>query len=291
MVTARNDSIMKEGYSKNLKSTQELNSRLDLQIGAFIFYEDQSQTVFRDAQQHELTLDRVLLLTNQWDFNNGEKNIPKPFLIGSDGAIKEYGASVLYSYLNSTDARIIVFGAAQDLTINHLDSALNPQTSDYNKIQEKQKSRNNDNRFYSFTEDGQGNLFLYLKGKKTNGNFGIKVQGDGDGNGNVILSLNGKFVLNMQTADGKTTYSQMVFDNTSGDEKFRIKDNHSNIIEVNKQGMIFETATVRVGKSETIKKILDDLITAICAITQNSPSGPTISPPLNKAAFDAITQR
>jgi hypothetical protein len=282
---------MSDGFKKNLSGREKINPKLDLQIGAFIFYQKTRNTIFRDAQQHEVTLDRVLFLTREWDFQNGEKNLPKPYLIDESGAIREYGASVLYSYLNSTDARVVVFGPVQDLTLNHVDAVLNPQPTDYDKIQEKQKSRNNDNRFYSFTEDGQGNLFLYLKGKKTNGNVGIKIEGDQAANGNFSLSLNGKFALNLQTADGKTTYTQLLFDNTKDDEKFKLKDKHGNIILANKTGLVFETATVRVGKDETLKKILDDLITAICAMTNNSPGGPTISPPMNKAQFDAITQR
>ena len=281
---------MKEGFNKNLHGEEKINPKLDLQIGAFIFYDKTKKTVFRDVQQHEVTLERVLFLTNEWDFQNGEKNLPKPYLIGENGAIKEYGASVLYSYLNSTDQRIVVFGAVQDLTLQHLDPVLNPKTTDYEGFQEKHTSRNNKKRFYTITEDGKGNVFVYLKGKENNGNIGIKIEGNEAANGNFSLSLNGKFALNLQTPDGQTTYTQLFFDNTDGEEKFRVKDKHGNIIEANKAGLILETKTIRIGKDQTLKKILDKLIDAITKITQSTPAGPTVSPPLNMAQFVSLKQ-
>jgi hypothetical protein len=282
---------MKEGFNKNLHGKEGFSPKLDLQIGAFIHYEKNATTIFRDAHQHEVTLERVMCLNSEWDFENGVKNFPKPFLIGANGAIKEYGATVLYSYLNSTDARIVVFGPVQDLTLDHTDKVLNPEIKDYEKMREKHVSRNNKKRFFTVTEDGKGDVFVYLKGKENNGNIGIRIEGKEEANGNFILSLNGKFVLNMLTADGAETYTQLIFDNTSGEEKVKLKDKFANIVELNSEGMIFETATIRIGKDETVKKLLDDLIGAILKMTQNTPGGPTISPPINKAEFDAIKNR
>ncbi|MDQ7818680.1 MAG: hypothetical protein RDU14_16765 [Melioribacteraceae bacterium] len=281
---------MNEGFTPSFVEQKQFDLAKDFQIGYFIFHEDTKTLAFQDAQQREIDISRILFLTREWDFQNGEKNLPKPYLIDENGAIKEYGSSVLYTYLNSTDARIVMFGPVQDLTLNHVDTMLNPKTTDYEGIQEKHISRNNKKRFFTITEDARGNVFLYLKGKENNGNLGIKIEGKEAANGNFSLSLNGKFALNMQTPDGKTTYTQMLFDNTDGVEKFKIKDKHGNIIEANKTGLILETATIRIGKDQTLKKILDKLIDAITKMTQSTPAGPTVSPPLNMAQFVSIKQ-
>ena len=69
-----------------------------------------------------------------------------------------------------------------------------------------------------------------------------------------------------------------------------MKDKHGNIIEANKAGLILETKTIRIGKDQTLKKILDKLIDAITKITQSTPAGPTVSPPLNMAQFVSLKQ-
>ncbi len=43
--------------------------------------------------------------------------------------------------------------------------------------------------------------------------------------------------------------------------------------------------------SETLKKIISDLIDTITQMTQTTPSGPTVAPPLNDTAFLAIKAR
>lgn len=279
---------MSEGFTPSLTEYIKPELAKDFQIGYFIFHEDTKTLAFQDAQQREIDISRILFLIKEWDFNNGEKNLPKPYLIDENGAVKEFGANLLYSYLNSSESRIVIFGAVQDFGFQHLDTVLNPKINDYEGFQEKHVSRNNKKRFFTVTEDGD--VFIYLKGKENNGNIGIKLEGNGAANGNFSLSLNGKFALNMQTEDGKTTYTQMLFDNTKDAEKFKLKDKHGNIIECNKDGMVFETKTIRIGKDQTLKKILDKLIDAITKITQSTPAGPTVSPPLNMAQFVRIKQ-
>ena len=43
--------------------------------------------------------------------------------------------------------------------------------------------------------------------------------------------------------------------------------------------------------AESLKSIIDDLIDTITQMTQTTPSGPTVAPPLNDAAFLAIKTR
>ncbi len=43
--------------------------------------------------------------------------------------------------------------------------------------------------------------------------------------------------------------------------------------------------------TETLKKIIGDLIDTITEMTQTTPSGPTVAPPINDAAFVAIKTR
>lgn len=289
---------MSEGFTPSFTEYIKPELAKDFNVGYFVFHEDTKTLAFQDAQQREIDISRILFLTREWDFNNGEKNLPKPYLIDENGAIKEYGSNLIYSYLNSSESRIVIFGAVQDFGFNHVDAALNPKTTDYEGIQEKHVSRNNKKRFFTVTEDGKGNVFVYLKGKKGDteentgtGSMGIKISGT-DNHGNLSLTLNGKFVVTQTQTDGETEtpIAQLLFDNTKDAEKIKIVDKAKNIFLMNKDGIVLETAAIRIGKDQTLKKILDKLIDAITKITQNSPSGPTISPPLNMAQFAALKQ-
>lgn len=289
---------MNEGFRGSFDVTSASETEKDFQIGYFVCYEKTGLIMFRDAQQKEFDLARILILVKEWDFNNGEKNFPKPYLIAEDGSVKEFGANILYTYLNNSNARIVVFGAVADVAINHLDERLNPQANDYKGFQKKHLSRNNDSRFFLVDEDGKGNLTIYLKGKKAEkeedngtGNIGIKISGTDD-NGNLSLSFNGKFAITQTQTDGdnETAIAQILMDNTKDAEKIKIIDKTKNTIVMNKDGIIIETENIRIGKTQTLKKILEKLIDAVTKITQNTPAGPTVSPPLNMAQFTSLKQ-
>jgi hypothetical protein len=259
-------------------------------IGYFVFINN--QLWFNDANGKFHDLSRVLLMGPEWDAINGEKNIPKPYIQTETGEIQEYGANVLYQYINGENADIAVMGTVRRIGMQNLDPELSTDFSDIDDINKKAIGRDNKKRHFTFIEDGLGNLIIYLKGQDQNGNMTIKIDGnDITKNGNLKLELNGKCAINQVDKDG-VTYAQLLFDNTDGDEKIKVTDKYKNIIELNKKGTIIETKTIRIGKDETVMKILTDLITAIEGTTQGTAAGgPTLTPLFNKAQFDAIQSR
>ena len=59
-----------------------------------------------------------------------------------------------------------------------------------------------------------------------------------------------------------------------------------------KSGIILETETIRIGKEETVAKLMKDLIEAIRQIKQGTAAGgPTLSPLFNDSVFVSIENR
>ncbi len=269
---------MIQGFQPTLNFKNFKDVKLNLEVGYFAYFEGNGidELKFCDAYQKVYDISRVAFLTPEFDIDNGEKRLPKPYYIAEDGSIKEYGANVLYSYIDNFDANIVAFGSLTSLVMNNKDSKLNFDTKNYNSLIEKNIARNNDNRYYLVSEDGQGNLIITLKGKNNNGNITLLLKGDqSQANGNLILQLNGK--LNLQQVDDKgNQIAQILLDNTSG----------SRIMNLQADKLMLQN-----NSGETLKKILVDLITAINTATWITPGGNVVSPPLNKATFDAIVTR
>jgi hypothetical protein len=268
------------------------DSKKDLQAGVFMFFEEKNELYFQDAQEKMHDMSKIYLLSDEWNLLDGNKKFPKPFVIGSGGEVKEFGAFCLYSYLNSSESNIVVFGQIINPVIDSPDNKLDFKVTDLASLLEQHHVRNNEKRYYSVSEDGQGNLIVVLQGKENNGNFYLKLIGDDNqANGNVKVELNGKFVLNQVTDEGEV-FAQIMLDNKSGNEKIRIKDKYENFIELNKTGTIIETPTIRIGKTETVAKIMLDLITAILNMTQpTAAGGPTMPQKFNQTAFEMIKNR
>lgn len=283
---------MENGFTANLgRKTEKPDLSRGLYIGYFVYYEAQKYLAFKDFNDKDHPLSRILSASSEWDLSGGTKNLPKPYLIGESGEIKEYGANVLYGYVNDTDERIVVISPVRDFGLAHLDPELNIDESSYDNLLKKHLSRNSEKRSFRITEDAQGNILIFMKGKEENGNVIFKLLGDNpQNNGNLRLELNGKFALNLLDAEGKI-YAQQIFDNTEGDEKIKITDKHKNYLLLNKTGTVIETPTIRIGKDETLKKILDDLLTAIKNMTLKHPQGPTIAVPINWSEFEGIKKR
>ncbi|MHB8871681.1 MAG: hypothetical protein ACYC5G_04470, partial [Candidatus Doudnabacteria bacterium] len=80
---------MSNGFTPSFVEQKQFELAKDFNVGCFIFHEDTKTLAFQDAQQREIDISRILFLTREWDFQNGEKNLPKPYLIGDAGEIKE----------------------------------------------------------------------------------------------------------------------------------------------------------------------------------------------------------
>ncbi len=269
---------MIEGFQPTFNFKNFKDIKLNLEIGYFAYFEGNGidELKFCDAYQKVHDVSRVALLTTEFDIDNGEKRLPKPYYINPDYSIKEFGANILYSFVDSFDANIVVFGALTSVVLFNKDAKLNFDTKNYKSLIEKNIARNNDNRYYLVSEDGQGNLIITLKGKNNNGNITLLLKGDqSQANGNLILQLNGK--LNLQQVDDEgNQIAQILLDNTSGSAIMNLQA---------------EKLSLQNNSGETLKKILVDLITAINTATWITPGGDVVSPPLNKAAFDEITTR
>lgn len=283
---------MISGFEKTLNPIHYAFEKKDHQIGYLIYFEEREELYFQDAQQKIHEMSKVFFISDEWNLLDGNKNLPKPYVVTESGEVKQFGATLLYSFINSANSNIVVFGQVINIAYKTPTGKLNFNTQDIEQLNEKHLVRNNDNRYYEVSEDGKGNLVVILKGKAENGNVVIKIDGNNEQeNGNFKLELNGKFYLNQVNNSGEV-YSQLFFDNTAGNERVKLIDKHKNKIEINKVGTIVETKTIRIGKDETLKKIIADLITAILNMTQpTAAGGPTMPTKFNQAEFIAITNR
>lgn len=259
-------------------------------IGDFLFKEDENLLVFRDEQEKEHSLEKVLLLSEEYDIQFSSKNIPTPTVKAGE-EIRQFGAKLLYSHVGNTNNNIIVLGPVRDFIFN--DPLVDLDTTSLDSILEKVRTRNNDKRAYKIKDNGKGNIFIFLLGKpeSDSGNLSVKIIGDNNQkNGNVKLQFNGKLSLD-QISDNGEINSQLFFDNTEGDEKISLVDKHKNKLILNKKGSILETKSIRIGKEETIAKILKDFLEAIKDMQLNTNQGPTIKIPINWADFESILGR
>ncbi len=281
-----------EGFEKILMYKNPVLKKYDLQIGYFVFFEKEKQLMFRDANEKLHVIDRVALLSEDYGLNNFETKIPKPYLIGENGEIKEYGANVLYSFANSTDMNIIVFGVLHYLNMECSDPNARFERTDYSEFEKKRNSKNSNKRYFLAEDDREGNITIFLEGKDDGaGNIKIKVIGkDAQKDGNITLEMNGAFTIN-QINEKDEIQAQIIMDNTDGDEKIILIDKHKNMFKTQKDGTIIETPKIRIGKTETLKKIFDDLFTAIYNMTLKHPQGPTLPNPINWAEFNQIKKR
>lgn len=287
---------MNAGYANTLKMIGMFKSDLALRIGKLVYDDDNKKFFFSDAEGKYFEKENIWFLDKERNYNNGYKDLPLPHTL-KNKEFTETGDILLYTYLDDTFQNIVIIGSLYNLSLDGYDAVLNT-ADDIKNWREKYLSRNNKSRFFSVQDDGKGNVTIYLKGKKADqaeddgtGNLAIKITGT-DQNGNLSLELNGKVAITQTQTDGdtETAISQILLDNTKDAEKIKIIDKTKNIFLMNKDGIVLETTAIRIGKTQTLKKILDKLIDAITKITQNTPAGPTVSPPLNMAAFASIKQ-
>ena len=260
-------------------------------VGKLVFDRKQMNTFFRDMNGVLHDLLKISFSSREFNSEDGQLTLPKPEIIKEDGSIEETGDVLLYSYINGNENDIVIISSIYNIKLSHVDKQLRMGTDDIDAIRKRIGVRNNKKRYLVINDDGAGNYYFYLKGKDKNGNVGVKITGDGAKNGNFKFELNGKCLLKQVDEKGGLI-SKIFLDNTKENEKTVIEDKFINKIELNKDGVILETATLRLGKDETVAKIMKDLIAEIRAMSQGTAAGgPTISPPFNDAKFAAIVSR
>jgi len=265
--------------------------------GKLVFFREQKKedlpfygmkgTYFRDMNGVLHDLLKVSFSSREFGSEDGELILPKPEIIDGNGTIEESGNPLLYSYINGNPDDIVIISSIYNIKLSHVDKQLRMGTDDIEAMRKRTTVRNSKSRYYIVNENGKGDLFVYLKGKGTGtGNIALKIMGT-ENNGNLKLELNGKLLLKQIDNEGNLISKIYL-----GDEKTVIEDKYQNRIELNGDGAIIETATLRLGKTETVAKIMKDLITEIRAMSQGTAAGgPTISPPFNDAKFAAIVSR
>lgn len=290
--------INKPGFSNVLPFSNE-EKRAGLHEGDFVYFKKSTRVMFRDQMNRLVPLEKVIPTTDRWNLDEGKFKGPRLTILDENDQIIQKGDRVLYGYLDSNPDIVIVIGSLQYHQFKTYQKRLNKDLSNPDNWEIDSDLRNNKKRFFLVEEDGNGNLIIFLEGKageneedSGTGNLSIKIKAaDTTKNGNLKIDINGKFALVMRNADDVVS-GQLEFDNTKDDEKFKYLDKFLNKLEFNKDGSIIETATIRIGKDETVAKILSDLIDQILAMTQaTAAGGPTIAAKFNQADFEALKTR
>lgn len=293
---------------------KNLGRKLNIKLGYLLFMKDENQLIFCDENGKYYKFENVFGLSNERNYENGIKDLPRPYIMVKN-EIKEVGDNLLYTFIDDANQNILILGSMTNWKLDAFDPLLKVDTTKKEGLGEKYISRNNKQRFFSIREDAKGNFTITILGKNDkdlsgSGNLSIKVKGT-DQSGNVNLTMNGKFAITQTQMDGENevVVAQLLMDNTKEAEKIKVIDKYKNRIEMtkdgiivqdktknkiemNKNGVIVETTSVRIGKSETIAKILLDLITQIRSLKQGTAAGgPTITPPFNDAQFQGIVNR
>lgn len=277
-----------KGYTPTLEFSPIKNLSYDIRIGRFIWENGIVQFEDQNGKLHDIS--KIQFLTRDWNINEGEKHLPKPFKY-EDKVLTEKGNLVAYSFISSFEETIIILGSLHHISLKHSEADLTIDSTIYEEFYKRATVKNNEFRNYKILEDGKGNIEIYLLGKeKDQGNVFIGIRGAEKG-GQVKLDIDGVFTLNQRDKNGKII-NQLLLDNTEGEELVRVIDKHQNIIETNKNGTLIETPKVSIGKDETVKKILIDLLKAIENIQLKHPQAPTMPKGvINQAEFDGIKSR
>ena len=260
--------------------------------GKLIFDRKQMNTFFRDQNGVYHDLLKVSFSSREFGSEDGELILPKPEIIGTDGATEETGDTLIYSFINANENDIVVLGSLFNIKLSHVDTQLRMGTDDIDEMRKRINVRNNKARYYIVNENGKGDLFIYLKGKETGtGNIALKLVGS-DGNGNLKLEVNGKVLVKQVDNEGNLI-SKIFLDNTKDAEKVIVTDKFENEFQMNQKGIIVKGESIDVKGRDTtsaltLKKILTDLVDAIIALTQPTNTGSTIAPPVNLASFQKV---
>ena len=255
--------------------------------GRLVFYESSKALYFVDKFGKHFDFSRVFFLTPVWNDKDGHKRLPLPDIRDAENNLTEEGDQLIYNLID-TDI-IMVLGSIYNYKDDHKEKELQYKKEEVNY--DECLIKENKNRYYMVKEDGEGNLLLYMEGKEEGkSSLSIRLTGK-DKEGYFNLIADGKISINQKDEKGEQIINQIFMDNTEGEESIKIIDKHQNYIETKKDGTIIETPKIRIGKDETVKKILIDLFLAIQKMTHQTNTGATVPQPINWSEFDAIKER
>ncbi|GEM_PF-2975553 len=238
---------MNTGIVMQLKQNGLTDFKYKLSIGRLVYFEETKQLYFEDSYQKLHPLEKLAFLKEKWNIEEGNKYLPKPFIIDKD-TVTQTGDLLLYGFINNFDDNIVIFGALHDLNLKMFDSLLTYKVNDKKDWDKETKTRNNTKRYYTLHDDGDGGIYFYLEGKKPEegdpgtGNIVIKIVGT-EKNGIAKLETNGIVAINQVKEDGdnEKLTAQVLIDNTVGAEKIQIADQFKNIVTINKDGVSVKT--------------------------------------------------
>ncbi len=279
---------MKKGFQSTM-NPEKLPA--NLMVGQLVYFKKEKVLKFLDQSGRYNDLSKVNFLSTYWNDTEGLKELPKPYIIDAEGKEEQIGDSLLYQYTDNRFTSIIVLGSLLNLKFAHTEDLLNTDIADIDSIKVTERIKKNEDRYYSITEDGKGDLLFYFEALKAGkGNFVFKFNG-ADTEGITKFETNKKLVINQCDKDDNVI-AQIFMDNTEGSERIKIIDKFNNTIEMKKDGTVIETPKIKVGDdSETLKKIFDDLFTAIQQMVLTTNTGSTIAPPVNWAQFETVKNR
>jgi len=275
------------------KGKQPQDALYELRIGRLMLYKGEPPEAdylqFEDGYGKHIDMSRVRFLTSKWNSQDGHLNLPKPFIIDTEGKTLQAGDDVLYSYVNGNKDQIVIMGSLGNMATSHKDVFL---AGSYEKNYDNSaKVLKNDKRYFAYSVSEDGDLFIDLEGNEEGlGNVIINVRG-GDKGGLVKVETNGRIEFNQVDKDDNLQ-AQLIFDNdTAGEETITLIDKNDNNVEMNKEGLILEGKKIRAGnldKSISLEKILTEIINQIIALKFTTNTGTTMPNPLNMAQIKLI---
>ena len=233
---------MNDGVALTLQPKGLKNLNLNFNLGYLVFLKKENKLFFQDAFKKLHELERVSFLNTKWNSEEGDKELPKPYVYDETGTLISYGDVLVYGFFaNSTD-NMIVFGSITNFSWGH--RIKNLQLDENLELLDGSASvRNNNYRYYSIKEDGKGNILLYLEGKKTDktegtGNISLKILGT-ENNGLVKLETNGNIQIaqTQQDGDNEKVVTAITMINKKGEENISVKDQYGNVINISKEGI------------------------------------------------------
>ncbi len=293
--------------------------------GKLIFEKDQDNLRFEDSSGRVYEFTKLNFLTGRW--RSGEGHLQYPGIeVRENGKIQIEGDTIfaLKDQRLFRDS-VVILGSLRNLNYNN--GALLTTSADVYDLDKSVDIKNNERRMIVCQEDGEGNILLMMEGKadKT-ANATIILQGEKKDTGHLFVTLNGSlqlklndknngFVSEITVAGGESNTEHMIQIRDKSQNKITIskqgvyiEDSNQNKVTTNSTGITVETPKkgtvkgkslhldsdkIRIGKSDELKKIFDDLFAAIQTMTFGTgPQGsPTLPTPINWSQFEMVKSK
>jgi len=272
-------------------------------VGYFIQMKDDPSSMRLYDSNTRIThpMARVALAWSVSSYEEGKKKFPRPFIFDwRDGDEKKSGQfgsklvsdgeQLLLFYLEGSIYSPVVHGAIQNLGI--------PSSTPFLRLEPRNLDRqaeryDNDDYTLEIENDGKGQITYDLTGKTdNNGNITITVKG-GESAGRVTLNVNRAVRVNQTDDEGAV---QQVIELDRDTQKALIAQ-YEGGSEVQHIELVPGSGIKLKGKTqdkdelavygETLKTLIEELLTALETMTFSNAAGPT-GPPNNLASITAI---